>query len=277
MDRKPVMFADTEGINAGPATRGTPAQTLSAVIGDAFGGSSPVTFSGDWLLQNTLDGFDRNIARTDAGGTAVGTFDPGGRAVAAQIYGSPGGPTLADRGGSNNVLLASAEARFDEAGRKYEIQKDAFLDGGAYYDGIAGSLPSGRTVTHTGGGLAINSNANNHTATVTLTAGGRSYVLSRTVFDRAGRKTALAEDNGAITTITLDGAGRMPLVTDALGNSVQRTFDGNGNTVFATSVEKCTISGSIASESFSSAFAIDVVDRPVIRMDQGADGSLTAD
>jgi hypothetical protein len=248
MDRKPVIFADAEGMNAGPAIRGTPAQTLSVVIGDAFGGSSPVTFSGDWLVQNTFDGFDRNVAGTDpTGGTLLRTFDPGARTIAAQFYGSPGGPTPADNGGSNNVLLASAEARFDEAGRQYETQKDVFLDGGAYYNGVDGSLPSGRTVTHTGGGLAANSTANNHTDTVTLTAGGRSYVLSRTVFDRASRVTAIAADNGAITTIALDGAGRQPLVTDALGNSLQRTFDGNGNAVFTTRTELCTISAAVTS------------------------------
>jgi RHS repeat-associated protein len=259
----------------GPATRGTPAQTLSAVIGDAFGGSSSVTFSGDWLVENFYDGFDRNISRTDAaGGMALNFLDPGGRTISTATYGSPGGPTPADRSGSSNVLLASSEARFDEAGRQYETQRDVFLDGGAYYLGVPGNLPSGRTVTHTGGGLATNSTANNHTATVTLTAGGTSYVLGRTVFDRADRVTAAAADNGAITTITLDGAGRQPLVVDALGNSVARSFDNNGNTVLTTRIGKCTISGSIAAESFSTAFAIDVLNRAIITMQQGPDGSL---
>jgi hypothetical protein len=84
---------------------------------------------------------------------------------------------------------------------------------------------------------------------VILAAGGTSYVLSRTVFDRAERTIATAADNGAITTISLDGAGRQPLVVDALGNSVQRTFDGNGNATLTTRVEQCTISGTIAAES----------------------------
>jgi RHS repeat-associated protein len=275
MNRNLNIFAISEGITGGPATRGTPAQTLSAIIGDAFGGSSSVTFSGDWLVQNCFDGFDRKIDSTDAaGGLVANTFDPGGRTIAVQAFGSPGGPTPPDRSGSSNVLLASGEARFDEAGRQYETQRDVFLDGGAYYVGVPGNLPSGRAVTHTGGGLAANSTANNHTAAVVLTAGGTSYVLSRTVFDRADRVTATAADNGAITTITLDGAGRQPLVVDALGNSVASTFDGNGNTTFMTRVEKCTISGSIPTESFSTAFAIDVLNRTIITMQQGPDGSL---
>jgi YD repeat-containing protein len=230
----------------GPATRGTPAQTLSAVIGDAFGGSANVTFSGDWVVENFFDGFDRNISAVDAaGGMVLSFFDPGGRAIAGVTYGSPGGPTPTDRTGSSNVLLASSESRFDEAGRQYEAQRDVFLDAAYYTAGPAG-LPSGRTVTHTGGGLATNSTANNHTATVVLTAGGTSYVLERTVFDRADRVTGTAADNGAITTVTLDGAGRKIETEDALGNILRNTFDGNGNVIFTTRIEMCTISSSTA-------------------------------
>ena len=278
MNRKPHIFLGEDRLIGGSATRGTPAQTLSAIIGDAFGGSSSVTFSGDWLVQNTFDGFDRKTDSTDAaGGLVLNTFDPGARTIATQALGSPGGPTPTDHSGSSNVLLASSEARFDEAGRQYEAQRDVFLDGGAYYNRVPGNLPSGRTVTHTGGGLAANSTTNNHTAAVTLTAGGTSYVLERTVFDRADRTIALAADNGAVTTISLDGAGRQPLVVDALGNSVARTFDGNGNAVFTTRTELCTISGTIAAETFSSAAAFDVLDRAIITMEQGPDGSLTTD
>jgi hypothetical protein len=197
MDCKPNIFARGDGLTGSPATRGTPAQTLTAVIGDAFGGSASVTFSGDWLIENYYDGFDRNISSIDAaGGMALSFFDPGNRAISTLTYGSPGGPTPTDRNGNANVLLASGAARFDEAGRQYETQKDVFLDA-AYYTGGPAGLPSGRTVTHTGGGLAANSPANNHTATVSLTAGGTSYVLSRKVFDR--RRTALNAAEAAMS------------------------------------------------------------------------------
>jgi YD repeat-containing protein len=239
MKRKSSIFAHNDGHAGGPATRGTPPQTLSAIIGDAFG-SVAVTFSGDWVLQNTYDGFDRLITGEDAaGGTVQKAFDPGGRTIAAQVFGTVGGPAPTDRGGSGNVLLASSEARFEEAGRQYEAHRDVFLPGGG----------DGR-------------------------AGGTSYVLARTVFDRADRTIAQADDNGAVTTVSLDGAGRQPLVVDALGNSLQRTFDGNGNVTFMTRIEKCTISGSIAAETFSPAFAIDVLNRTIIQMDHGPDASL---
>jgi RHS repeat-associated protein len=43
---------------------------------------------------------------------------------------------------------------------------------------------------------------------------------------------------------------------------------------FTTRVEKCSISDSIPTESFSTAFAIDVLNRSIINMQQGPDGSL---
>src|SRR6185437_12969331 len=103
------------------------------------------------------------------------------------------------------------------------------------------ALPSTRAVTHTGGGLATNSTTNSHNATVTLTTGGTSYVLSRSVFDRAGRTSASATDNTAITRYTYDGANRQLTMTDPLGNVVQNTYDGNSNLVASTRIDKCTI------------------------------------
>jgi len=119
MNRKPHIFLGERRKTGYSATRGTPAE-FSAIIGDAFGGSSSVIFLGDWLVQNTFDGFDRKIGSTDAaGGLVLNTFDPGGRTIASETLGSPRGPTPTDRSGSANALLASSEARFDEAGRRY--------------------------------------------------------------------------------------------------------------------------------------------------------------
>src|ERR1700722_7217863 len=107
MNRKWSIFAHNDGLAGVPATCG----------------SAGVTFSGDWLIENFYDGFDRNISAVDAaGGMALTIFDPGSRAIATLTYGSPGGPTPTDRNGNANVLLASAEGRFDEAGRQNQTQ-----------------------------------------------------------------------------------------------------------------------------------------------------------
>jgi len=67
-------------------------------------------------------------------------------------------------------------------------ERDVFLANGTV-------LPSGRTVTHTGGGLETNTTDNDHTGTVTLTSGGQSYVLTRTVYDASDRVVDQVEDN----------------------------------------------------------------------------------
>jgi len=92
----------------GPAQRGTAAQSLSVIIDDAFNGSVAKTYTGDWVVQNTYDGFDRLIKSVDAvGGVTQNTYDPLGNLIATQRSGTAGGPTPTDRTGSYNVLLSS--------------------------------------------------------------------------------------------------------------------------------------------------------------------------
>jgi len=260
----------------GPAQRGTSNNSLSVTIANAFNSGNSLTQTGDWLLANTLDGFDRAIAATDAvGGGTNNTFDPTGQNIQRQMLGSPNGPTPTDRTGSGNVPLELAQTRYDEGGRPYESQRSVFLNTGLSGGVPTNNIPSGRAVTHTGGGLAANSTTNSNTATVTLTTGGQSYTLTRTVFDRAGRATNRGDDNGAISTVAYDGANRRISETDAAGNVTQYTFDANGNPTGVTRVEQCTISSSIAAESFGSLLMYDVMNQLVVRADQGADGTLS--
>ncbi len=124
-------------------------------ISDAFRSSATLTHTGDWVLVNTYDGFDRVILATDAVGDTLDTgfsgtlstpyLDPDGRVIQSDMNGPIGGATPTDRSGSTNVLLARSLARFDEAGRQYEAQNQVFVP-------TTVSLPSSRTVTHTGGG-----------------------------------------------------------------------------------------------------------------------------
>ncbi len=261
-----------------PIVRGGIDTELSVTINDAFRSDTPLTHTGDWALENTYDGFDRVTKKMDAvGGVTLTTFDPGGRAIATITKGTAGGFTPGNRLGTNNVPLSSGSTRFDEAGRAYEQQQDVFLNTGISFGSPTHNLPSSRSVTHTGGGLDANSTTNTHTATATLTSGGGSYVLSRSVYDRAGRTTAAATDNGAITSYTYDGANRQISMSDPLGNIVQNAFDGNGNIVASTRIEKCTISYSIPAESFDSQMRYDLLNRLVVQIGQGPDAVLNPD
>jgi YD repeat-containing protein len=109
----------------GPADRtGNPGTVLTATIADAFRSEIPLAHTGDWVLQNTLDGFNRVTQATDAiGNVTLNTYDPGSRVVQVVLNGPIGGASPTDRTGSGNVTLASAESRFDEGGRAYESHR----------------------------------------------------------------------------------------------------------------------------------------------------------
>jgi len=201
-------------------TDGSPSNNGSVTLANAFGLGSPLTHTGDLAAENMYDGYDRLTKTTDAvGGTVENFYDPLGNRIRHEVRGTTGGATPTDRTGSSNQLLTREHHYFDELSREYETQRDVFVGW------APPTLPSGRSVTHTEGGLLHNSTANTHTATVTLTSGGSTYVLSRTEFDRASRATHQIEDDLATTLISFDGANRTIKTTDAEGNFIERTYD----------------------------------------------------
>ena len=258
---------------------GAGATTLTAVIEDAFHSGQPLSHVGTWDLENTYDGFARVIAARDAvGNVTETTHDPDGRQVATVQKGPAGGASPTDRTGADNVTLASGSVRYDEAGRAYETQQDVLLNTGIDGGNPTHTLPSARSVTHTGGGLAANSTANDHTATVTLTAGESSYVLARSVFDRAGRVSLSAADNGALTRYEYDGASRAISVTDPVGNVVETQYDAGGNAIRTTRTEVAAIADppeGLVDETFESFACYDALGRLVVAGSQGTDGSLS--
>ncbi len=273
-----VFDANGDLLNViGPAQRGTGNNSLSVTISNAFNSGSSLTQTGDWLLANTFDGFNRNVSATDSiGGVTSNIFDPTGQNIQRQITGTPNGPTPTDRNGNNNVPLELLQTRCDEAGRAYESQQSVFLNTGLASGVPTNNIPSGRTVTHTGGGLAANSTTNSNTSTVTLTTGGSNYVLTRTVFDRSNRSTASAMDNAAVSTTAYDGANRPILTTDTLGNTTATAFDNNGNPVSITRTELSTITQPAqTAEVFTTLMAWDCMNRQVLLAQNGSDGSIS--
>lgn len=254
-----VWVYDKNGNNTltiGPADRG--GTTATVTIGSAFGGSN-LPHTGDRAALD-YDGFDRLVQTTNAVGNETDLLlDPDGRTVQAERQGPVNGPGA-------NALLSRSRSRFDEGGREYETQRDVFIASGA-------NPVSGRSVQHTGGGLTANSTANDHTGQVTLSAGGQSYVLSRTVFDRSGRVFKTLADNTGESTSTYDGADRKLDETDPLGNKIGYAYDANSNVVHTVRTEKAAgFAGN--DETFASRAWYDVLDRATVTAGQGADGSL---
>jgi RHS repeat-associated protein len=248
----------------GPAQRGSSSQSLTATIADAFGGGVPLTHTGDYVKQVGYDGFDRDLMVTDAvGGIGKKVYDPGSRVIQKMASGTTGGASPTDRSGSANVLLASAEIHFDEAGRDYETQKFVFLPP---------TLPSGRTITQIGGGLATNSTANDHTGSVILGSIFSTYVLSRNVFDRIGRVYQVLMDNTGAYTNQFDGASRKIYVTDPMGNELQLEYDDNGNVIHTKRTDVPPDDGGNI-ETFETRAWHDALDRVVVTAMQGKDAS----
>ena len=57
----------------GPAQRGAAGNWQTVIIADAFRSGQTLTLTGDFVLENTYDGFDRVILAVDAAGGAVDT------------------------------------------------------------------------------------------------------------------------------------------------------------------------------------------------------------
>ena len=251
---------------------GSSLNNLTVTIEDAFGSGDELTHAGEMLVENAYDGFDRVISSKDAVGNVVEyTHAPDGRVIEILQKGPIGGATPSDLNGTNNVDLAKSYVRFDEAGRQYEMQRDVFVATGV-------TLPSSRAVTHTGGGLLVNSTADTHTGQVTLSSGGSSYILGRSEYDRADRLVKQVADNTGEATYEYDGADRVVKITDADGNVSENAYDPNGNVIAATRTETCTITApSVADETFASAMFYDALGRAVLLAVQGADGVLDTD
>ena len=177
-------------------------------IEDAFRSGAALTQTGDLLVDNTIDGFDRVKKATDPLGNYVDTgdgftganpfLDPDGRVIRSANFG-----TIGD-GGSTVVELARKFMRFDEGGRGYETQRDVFVASGV-------TLPSGRTITHDDTScLQANSTTPRTTGPIQIyPMRRRSYVLTRNIFDPGGRTVSILADNASSTDLTYDGAGRM--------------------------------------------------------------------
>jgi len=275
----PVVFSFDENRNSklviAPADRdGNPGTNQTVTIADAFGMGLPLVHTGNLEQDITYDGYDRATLEMDAiGDTAKFEYDPGSRCIRDEFNGPIGGPSPTNRNGTGNETLSESKYYFNERGNQYEAQKSVFA--------VDAALPSGRTVTHTGGGLQHNSVANDHTDTVTLIgpASGESFVLQRLVHDRMDREHKSIVDNAQTMTQQYDGASRVIRTTDALENSNELSYDQNGNLTESKVTEKSndpTLPQPIE-EVFRSQMRYDVADRLTVMAEQGKDGSIGND
>jgi YD repeat-containing protein len=83
---------------------------------------------------------------------------------------------------------------------------------------------------------------------------GATDILSRTIYDYAGRKMTVVDPRGLSTITEFDELGRVAKITDAAGNIRRTTYDSNGNKATETRIDRKPDG---ATESFTTTFAYD--------------------
>ncbi len=172
----------------------------SAGNGSAIGGAGDVT-------RYTYDGFDRQIAITDAVGNATALFyDPADNRIRETRLGPIGGASPTDNGGAGNVLLAETEYLYDELDRQFREDRSLFVAPGVV-------LQRGPDVAD-----------GPHTP-------GDDKVSIRNEYDRNSRLTFRVEDDLDSYRTDYDGVGRRLLDLDPEDNSREYAYDDNDNLI----------------------------------------------
>ncbi|MBI4470495.1 MAG: RHS repeat protein [Acidobacteria bacterium] len=166
--------------------------------------------NGDGRGDETIyayDGFDRLIRVLDAAGNRTErTYDPASNLTSESRFGPTGGPSPRDNRGANNVLLARTLFKYDELGRRFQVDRALFDTGGS-------SVQDGPLTPNDG------------------------LVTTRTEYDRNSRKTRTLDDNIHQTLLEYDGADRLVRRTDELSSRVEYAYDGNNNIIRKTEIE----------------------------------------
>ncbi len=188
----------------------------------------------------SYDGFDRRTAIVDPAGNRVTyAYDANGNCIRREHFGPDGGPTPTTPAPSDH-RLAQTHFHYDEANRL--VQVDHWLGAptrpGADIAEGAVSLGKGNLVP------------------------GDGAVNQRFEYDRLGRRTAVAQDDGDTTTYNYDGAGRIVRRTDPAGNQVQFAYDDAGNVIESRRRDVAT-GGPFPEEYFLTTWMYDALDRPV--------------
>lgn len=193
----------------------------------------------DGLGEATLvvyDGYDRKLRTIDAvGNVTTYRYDPASNMTRERSFGLNGGPSPESNTGAGNVLLKEVEYRYDELNRRFETNDTLF----------ANTRPVGPE-----GPLTPNN--------------GR--VTQRQEYDRNSRLSRTLDDNNHERVSEYDGADRVVLDVDELGNETQKTYDANNNVTAIVEIERSP-DGIVPDETFATHFEYDTLDRRTTLID----------
>jgi RHS repeat-associated protein len=238
-DERDLVFTVTRG--AGSAGQST-TQTDYDLNGNRRRFVDAEDNDGDGLREEThfvYDGFDRPIAAIDPlGNQAQSFYDPASNVIETRVMGhqagQPGGPL---------VPLSDLFARHDELNRAFESRALLFVASGfTVARPVEGMEPDGR---------------------ILLDGDADGFVTTFQEYDALSRLTVTVEDDGEKARSIYDGASRLRVASDHLGNSVTTTYDRNSNPVEVVSFEVASPAGVAASETYRTVNVYDQLDRLV--------------
>jgi len=241
-DERDLVFTLTRGAGSPDAStqtftydgNGNLIETVDAEDnnGDGVGEATSVTY----------DGYDRKISTRDAvGNVKTFRYDPAGNVTRERSYGTNGGLSPTDDASADNALLKDIEYRYDELSRRFETNDALFTND----ERFANNRPFGLE-----GPLTPND--------------GR--VALRQEHDRNSRLTRTLDDNTHERVWEYDGADRVVLEVDQLGNETRKTYDGNNNVIAVVELER-NPDGLVPDETFTTRFEYDNLDRRTALID----------
>lgn len=184
----------------------------------------------------SYDGFDRRTVETDAlGGQRTFSYDVAGNLVREQFMGHRAGQPLA-----GNTLLRDTLFAHDELNRVYQTDETLFLADG--FSPLRGEV-------------LLDNNMD-------------GFVTTFTEYDALSRQTFVVEDDLDTTSFIYDGANRLRQSSDALGNTLTRTYDNSDNLLEETSTE-VSPEAIVADEIFTTRYVYDQLNRRVRVTDNG--------
>ncbi len=197
-DERDVIVSVRRGV-------GLPEESLTHNVIDDNGNITEwIDAEGGHSRLTVLDGYDRVVQRIDRlGNREEYRYDSADHVVGTLHYGPVDASSAAEE------LLARTDMRYDARGRAFRVDKHLF-----HYAGRSvGALDDG--ALDPGDGL----------------------VSTLMVLDRLGRTVGVVDADADVSVTAFDGISRPIATQDALGNSVEREFDSNGNVVSTRSIQ----------------------------------------
>lgn len=221
---------------------GSPAPATTTFAHNANGKITRITNANGSPLDLFYDGFDRQVGEVDAlGNIRRWQLDANGHVVSLrQFDGQEGRNPARLLVAPGAVLLGHAQTSYDERNRPYQTR-------GQYF---SADLATGVLTP------------------ITSDGNGDGWAQTTIAYDRNSQVVQRVDDNGNARDYSFNGLSRLLTETDALGNVLTYTYDGNGNLVQLGASERQP-DGLSPDETYTLIYEYDALNRMIGQTDAG--------